>query len=39
VVAEAVAIEGNLLLGTALLQDYLLQVEVSEGGEVAIEPL
>ena len=36
---ELLVLEGEPLLGTELLADYLLQVEVVEGGNVLIEPL
>jgi hypothetical protein len=31
---EVLALQGRPLLGTALLQDYLFQSEMTEGGEV-----
>lgn len=37
--AEVLHLEGMALLGTALLDDHMLQVEVTEGGEVLVEPL
>ncbi len=36
---EVVVLEGNPLLGTALLDGYLLEAEITEGGGVEIEPL
>ncbi len=36
---EVLILEGDPLLGTILLQEYLVQMEVTEGGQVAIEPL
>jgi clan AA aspartic protease len=38
-VAEVLLLEGQPLLGTTLMEGHLLQVEVTEGGEVSIEPL
>ena len=38
-ITEVLALLGHPLLGTALLEDYLLQVEIGEGGEVLIDPL
>ncbi len=37
--AEVLFLAGRPLLGTALLEDHLLQVQVTEGGEVIVEPL
>jgi clan AA aspartic protease len=36
---QVVVLPGNLLLGTTLLQDHLLSIELKEGGEVLAEPL
>jgi clan AA aspartic protease len=36
---EVLTLQGHPLLGTVLLQDYLLQAEMVEGGDVVIEPL
>lgn len=36
---EVLVLEGDPLLGTLILSDYLLQMEMIEGGEVSIEPL
>lgn len=36
---EVLVLDGHPLLGTTFLQDYLLQVEVVEGGGVAVERL
>lgn len=36
---EILELEGRPLLGTSLLDGHLLQVEVTEGGEVLVEPL
>ena len=36
---EVLILEGDPLLGTVLLQEYLVQMEMTEGGQVAIEPL
>ncbi len=36
---EILVMEGDPLLGTTLLKDTLLQVEMTEGGEVSVEPL
>ena len=36
---EVLILEGDPLLGTVFLQDYLVQMEVTEGGQIAIEPL
>jgi clan AA aspartic protease len=36
---EVLVLEGNPLLGTTLLDDHLLQVEVTTGGDVIIGPL
>lgn len=38
-VVEVLAMDGEPLLGTRLMQGLLLQVEVSEGGHVQLEPL
>lgn len=37
--AEVLVMEGNPLIGTQFLSDYLLQVEMAEGGDVTAEPL
>lgn len=37
--AEVLLLEGMPLLGTALLDEQFLHIEVTEGGEVLIEPL
>jgi clan AA aspartic protease len=36
---EVLMLEGVPLIGTALLEDYLLQIEMTEGGEVVLDPL
>lgn len=36
---EVMALEGRPLIGNALLRGSLVQMEMREGGEVAIEPL
>lgn len=36
---EILVMEGDPLLGTTLLKDTLLQIEMLEGGEVSCEPL
>ena len=36
---EILILEGEPLLGTELMREYLLQVEMSDGGETLIEPL
>ncbi|HEX5324673.1 MAG TPA: hypothetical protein VFW40_12870, partial [Capsulimonadaceae bacterium] len=36
---EVLLLEGNPLLGIELLKGHLLQIEISEGGEVSAEPL
>ncbi len=36
---EVMALEGNPLLGGALLRGFLLQAEMTDGGEVLIESL
>lgn len=36
---EVLIMEGNPLLGVELLADCLLQIEMTDGGEVTIEPL
>jgi len=36
---EVLILEGDPLLGTVLLREYLIQMEMTEGGQVAIEPL
>lgn len=36
---EVLILEGDPLLGTILLQEYLVQMEMTEGGQVAIKPL
>lgn len=36
---EILVLEGEPLLGTVLIREYLLQSEMTEGGEVSIEPL
>ena len=36
---EVLVLEGNPLLGTVLMREYLLQVEMTDGGEALIEPL
>lgn len=36
---EVLVLEGDPLMGTVLLRDHLLQVEMMDGGEVALEPL
>ncbi len=37
--AEALALDGNPLLGAELLAESLLQAEMTDGGEVSVEPL
>ncbi len=34
---QVVVLPGNLLLGTTLLQNFLLRIELTEGGEVLAE--
>ena len=36
---EVLILEGDPLLGTVLLREYLIQMEMIEGGQIAIEPL
>lgn len=36
---EVLVLAGNPLLGTVLLREYLLHIEMAEGGELAAEPL
>jgi predicted aspartyl protease len=36
---EILVMEGEPLLGTELLRDTLLQIEMTEGGEVSFEPI
>ena len=36
---EVLVLEGEPLLGTVLMRENLLQVEMTDGGEVIIEPL
>jgi hypothetical protein len=36
---EVLVLEGNSLLGNELLYGSLLQVEMTDGGEISIEPL
>lgn len=36
---EVLILEGDPLLGTVLLREYLIQMEMTEGGQIAIEPL
>jgi predicted aspartyl protease len=36
---EVLVLEGEPLLGTVLIREYLLQSEMTEGGTVSIEPL
>ena len=36
---EILAMEGNPLLGSELMYGSLLQIEMTDGGEVSIEPL
>ncbi len=36
---EALILEGGPLLGTVLMRENLLQVEMTDGGEAVIEPL
>lgn len=36
---EVLILEGQPLLGTTMLEGYLLEIEVTEGGDVAIQPL
>ena len=36
---EVLVLEGEPLLGTVLMREHLLQVEMSDGGETVIEPL
>ncbi len=36
---EVLILEGDPLLGTVLLREYLVQMEMTESGQVAIEPL
>ena len=36
---EVLVLDGNPLLGVVLLQEFLLQAEMQEGGEVLLEPL
>lgn len=36
---EVLILEGDPLLGTVILQEYLVHMEITEGGQVAIEPL
>lgn len=38
-VTEVISIKGNPLLGIGLLRDNLVQIEITEGGEVSVEPL
>jgi hypothetical protein len=38
-VAELLVLDGNPLVGTQFVYNHLLQVEVTEGGEVLAEPL
>ncbi len=38
-VVEVLILEGQPLIGTTLMEGFLLQVEVQEGGEVTLEPL
>ena len=37
--AEVVLMENEPLLGVELMEGYLLQVEITDGGEVSLEPL
>ena len=37
--AEVLVMEGNALMGSEFLRDHLLQVEMTDGGEVTAEPL
>ncbi|MGI4792065.1 MAG: hypothetical protein ACRYFS_24850 [Janthinobacterium lividum] len=36
---EVLVLEGDPLLGTVLLREYLILVEMTDGGEISIEPL
>lgn len=36
---EALVLDGDSLVGTDLLRDTLLQIEMVEGGEVVVEAL
>lgn len=36
---EVIVLEGRPLLGTTFMAEQLLQVEITEGGEAALEPL
>ena len=36
---EVLILEGEPLLGTVLMREHLLQVEMTEGGETVIDPL
>jgi len=38
-ITEVMLLEGAPLLGSELLAGYLLQIEMTDGGEVVIEPL
>ena len=36
---EVLALEGVPLMGISLLRNYLIQIEMTDGGEVSLEPL
>lgn len=36
---EVLLMEGDPLLGTVILREHLLQIEMMDGGEVSVEPL
>ena len=36
---EVLVLEGDPLLGTVILREHLLQMEMMDGGEVSVEPL
>ena len=36
---EVLVLEGEPLLGTVLMREYLIQMEMTDGGEIVIEPL
>ena len=38
-IVEVLVLPGNPLIGTTLLREYFLQVEMTQGGEMAVEPL
>ncbi len=36
---EVLILEGDPLLGTVILRDHLIQMEMTDGGELSVEPL